>query len=122
MPDPAPKNIDFDTWSALAHSDPNAFEALRMRLIDDVIRRAPPQRQHRLRCLQWRIDQIRRTSHTPMAACLRLSNMMWETVVGRHGLLAALHWGVGGHEKAPLMDTTPSGETACILPFPPRRR
>lgn len=126
MPEPAPKHIDFDAWSSLAHSDPNAFEALRAQFIDEFIRRAPPQRQQRLRCLQWRIDQIRRTSRTPLAACLRLSSMMWDTVVGKYGLLETLNQGVNGGDprSCGLADVPaePPVRTASILPFSPRRR
>jgi hypothetical protein len=40
--------------------------------------------------LQWRIDQIRETSPNAMAACLKLSSMMWETLLGEDGLLDRL--------------------------------
>lgn len=78
--------IDFDHWSDLASSDPAAFEARRNQLIEDVIRRAPAHRQQRLRGLQWRLDLVRSRSQTPLAACIRISEMMWEAVIGEGGL------------------------------------
>ncbi len=78
--------IDFDHWSDLANSDPEAFEARRNQLIEEVIRRAPSHRQQRLRGLQWRLDRVRERSQTPMAACIRISEMMWDALMGEYGL------------------------------------
>lgn len=111
--------IDFDEWSALATNDPVRFEALRAQALDEAIRRAPPDRQHRLRCLQWRVDQVRRTSRTPIAACVRISRMMWDSVTGQGGLLENLD------DLRNLRRRTPArfseGHTATILPFQSRR-
>ena len=78
--------IDFDTWSEMARTDPGTFELMRLAAIETAIESAPESNRHRLRCLQWRIDQERRLAHTPMAACLRISRMMWRTVLGPGGL------------------------------------
>jgi hypothetical protein len=83
-------NIDFDQWSSLATLDPEAFEARRHELIEDLIRSAPLHRQPRLRGLQWRLDRIREHSRTPLAACIRISEMMWEALVGEGGLRDSL--------------------------------
>ncbi len=78
--------IDFDTWSALAQADPDAFEQMRLDAIQAVIDDAPPASRERLRRLQWRIDQERRLARTPLNACLRISRMMWRNVLGPGGL------------------------------------
>lgn len=78
--------IDFDTWSEMARNDPRAFEAMRLAAIEAVIESAPEANRERLRRLQWRIDQERRLARTPMAACLRISRMMWRAVLGPGGL------------------------------------
>lgn len=83
-------NIDFNKWSALANSDPRNFEKQRSELLNQVIQCAPLVRQHRLRCLQWRIDTVRDRSPTPLAACIRLSGMMWDSLTSECGLLEAL--------------------------------
>ncbi|MGA7801464.1 MAG: DUF3135 domain-containing protein [Gammaproteobacteria bacterium] len=82
-------HIDFEQWAALAASDPEAFEARRAQVIDAAIRRAPRPKQQRLRGLQWKLDQVRQLSRTPMAACLRMTNMMWDSVLSEGGLLEA---------------------------------
>ena len=78
--------IDFDAWSEMARSDPETFELMRQAAIESAIARASESNRHRLRCLQWRIDQERRLASSPMAACLRISRMMWRTVLGPGGL------------------------------------
>lgn len=78
--------IDFDTWSEMARTDPETFELMRQAAIEAAIVGAAEHNQKRLRCLQWRIEQERRLAHTPMAACLRISRMMWRTVLGPGGL------------------------------------
>ncbi|MGD2073313.1 MAG: DUF3135 domain-containing protein [Gammaproteobacteria bacterium] len=82
--------IDFDRWAALAQSDPVAFEQERTRAIECMIQGTPAHKRQRLRCLQWKIDQIRGQCRTPMSACIRLSGMMWDSVVGPGGLKDAL--------------------------------
>jgi len=79
--------FDFSEWSNLASSDPKAFEQRRELAIEKAILSMPDAKQQRMRRLQWRIDQERRLSKTPMAACIKLSNMMWENVLGENGLL-----------------------------------
>lgn len=78
--------IDFDTWSEMARTDPDTFELMRQAAIESAILGASESNRQRLRCLQWRIDQERRLARTPMAACLRISRMMWRTVLGPGGL------------------------------------
>ena len=78
--------IDFDTWSEMARTDPETFELMRLATIETAIENSSESNRQRLRCLQWRIDQERRLARTPMAACLRISRMMWRTVLGPGGL------------------------------------
>jgi hypothetical protein len=78
--------IDFDTWSEMARTDPETFELMRQAAIEAAIVGAAAHNQERLRRLQWRIDQERRLAPTPMAACLRISRMMWRTVLAPGGL------------------------------------
>ena len=72
-------HIDFEEWSKLAKRDPETFESLRTRMLESCIAQASKGRQERLRCLQWRINQVRNTASNPMAACISISDMMWET-------------------------------------------
>ncbi|MEJ2508211.1 MAG: DUF3135 domain-containing protein [Gammaproteobacteria bacterium] len=77
MTEPRLTEFDFETLSVLAKTDPGSFETLRQKAIERAIARAPAGSRQRLRRLQWRIDRVRETSRTPLAACVLISNMMW---------------------------------------------
>ena len=77
---------DFDEWAEMAREDPTAFEKMRLAAINRCIEDAPDEHRERLRRLQWRIDQERRMARTPMNACLRISRMMWDNILGQGGL------------------------------------
>ncbi len=64
----------------LAKEDPSALEALRQREVEALIASAPSDMQRRLRGLQFQIDAKRRASKTPMAACVAISQMMFDSV------------------------------------------
>jgi len=81
----------FDTMMSMAKDDPEGFEHLRQQMINAVIDDAPEDSRRRLIGLQWRVDQERRLAKTPMGACIRISNMMWESVTGEGGLLEQLN-------------------------------
>jgi hypothetical protein len=83
-------SFDFDRWAELARKNPQLFEITRRNTIEQAISQASPQRQVRLRRLQWQLDQIRSTSGTPLAACIRMQAMLWEKLAGNAGLLACL--------------------------------
>ncbi len=100
--------LDFDYLTGLARSDPSEFERLRRQAIDTYIETLPPERQLRMRRLQWRIDQERRR-HTPMGACVQLSKMMWDHLLGPEGLIGRLQ---GGPQLA-----TSTEKTANVIPF-----
>lgn len=84
-------DFDFNEWAALAKDDPEAFEQRRRALIEATIRKAKPENQHRLRGLQFRVDMERVRTRTPLAACGRISEMMWESFAGEGGLRPAVN-------------------------------
>ena len=102
-------SFNFDSWAILARENPQLFEIKRKNIIEKAISRASPQRQKRLRCLQWQLDQIRNTSRTPLAASLRMQRMLWEKLAGDAGLLACL--------QGLAAEPNPCRHTATILPF-----
>lgn len=107
-------DIDFDAWAHLAHTDPHNFEKQRSDLLNEVILHIPLEKQQRIRCLQWRIDRVRETSGTPLAACIRISNMMWDSVMGKGGLRDSLHLLSQAESSAQL----PMRPRATVLSFP----
>jgi hypothetical protein len=82
--------FDFDSWAELAQEDPQAFELERKLLLDRAIMRAPADKQQRLRCLQWKLDQIRELASSPMSACLQINRLLWASITSEHGLLHCL--------------------------------
>ena len=101
--------FDFDAWAKLFIEDPQAFETQRARAIEQLIQQAPGDKQQRLRCLQWKLDQIRRTAPTPLAASVRMNQLLWESLVGADGLLDRL--------RQPG-NTQPPRRTARVIPLP----
>jgi len=73
-------HIDFDEMLALAKTDPATFEAKRAEYIESFLTSVPVEKQTRLRGLQWQIDQTRRLARTPMASCIAISRMMWDSL------------------------------------------
>lgn len=109
---------DFDAWSALARSDPRAFEDFRERIINEAILRAPAHRQPRLRRMQWKLNQIRNTSRTPMIACLRMNRMLWQAVIGERGLLDCM----SRPEALLQCPDRADADTTRVIPFERYRR
>jgi hypothetical protein len=76
----------FDYWVGLARVDPDGFETERRALLERLIESAPSVRRLRLRGLQWQVDQLRRLAGSPLGACMRISGLMWDRVLGDGGL------------------------------------
>jgi len=112
------QTMSFNEWFKLAERDPSAFESVRRTLIDELIESAPTEQRQRLRCLQWRIDQERRRSSSPLGACIRMSNMMWERVTGKNGLLENVGR-LRGIEHG-LEEGDPGPESATLIPLYPQ--
>ena len=104
--------FDFDHWATLARKNPEDFEAARSHTIDLAIGRARAGKQHRLRQLQWKLDQIRHTARTPLLACLRMNRLMWDSVCGDDGLLVRLN-----QLQQPGNRPATAPQDAEILPF-----
>ncbi len=120
----------FEELAQLAQTDPEAFEARRQALIEEAISQAPEERQERLRRFQWRIDMERKRAKTPLAACLRLNDMLMEMVYGEGGFLEAVNTLKGileGLEKGKVpqieenLASSREKKAAQIIPFPRKR-
>lgn len=83
-------SFDFDEWVELASTDQDSFEQRRNAMIEDLITQAKEPIRRRLRGLQFRIDLERHRARTPMQACLKISSMMWDSLLDDNGLKAAL--------------------------------
>lgn len=96
----------FALWAELARRDPEAFEASRREMLENLVACAAPDRQDRLRAVQWQLDQLRRRAGNPRQACDALASRLWERTTGREGLMARL----SGQAQA--------RNSASLLPFP----
>ncbi len=104
---------DFDDLLRLARDDPEHFEVVRQRTIATYIATLPDERQDLMNRLQWRIDQERR-NRTPLSACMRISTLMWENLLGSHGLLGCIQKsGLAAKRGAP-----PGRNDNNIIQFP----
>jgi hypothetical protein len=112
------KPFDFDAWATLARNDPQAFEARRSDVLENAIQQAPARRRQRLRCLQWKLDQVRLTSPTPMAATVRMQQLMWDSVAGEDGLMARLQLLRDAQDADAASPAKNAINSAKILQFP----
>ncbi|MCH9675513.1 MAG: DUF3135 domain-containing protein [Gammaproteobacteria bacterium] len=110
---PTAEAFDFDGWLNLARRDPDALEKRRRREIKRLISQAPVELRPRLEGLQWQIDIIRDRADTPLGACVEISEMMWDQILGPNGLVTSL---------CTLSDEeqTEPRESAAIIAFPTR--
>lgn len=90
IPDPANDSFNFQAWARMAKEEPDLFEEKRQAVLEAFIARAPERNRARLQGLQWRIDMERRRASNPLAACVRIYEMMWESFAGERGLIKAL--------------------------------
>lgn len=109
-----PDIADFKAWAELAQNDPAGFEAAREAAVAALLAQAPTRYRKRLEGLQWRIDRIREQADNPMAACVKLSRLMWDNVLGPSGLVE--HIRQLNESGSPIKP----GPSAQVLPFAQR--
>jgi len=75
----------FEVLVDMARNDPQGLETLRRSLTNAVITAAPNEEaRRRLLGLQFRIDMERRRAGTPLAAAMRLSELMCRSLAKLH--------------------------------------
>jgi len=101
----------FDVLVDLARNDPDRLETLRQNLTKHIINSADTdEKRKRLAGLQFRVDLERQRARTPLAATIKLSEMMCLS-------LAELHRSM----VTPLVADDPEGvekSSAIVIPFP----
>ncbi|MBV7416188.1 DUF3135 domain-containing protein [Aeromonas sp. sif2433] len=70
---------DFDTLKHWALDEPERLDELLHQQIDALIAQVGPDRQRRLRGLQFRIDCQRRLARNNLDSCIRIANMMHDS-------------------------------------------
>jgi hypothetical protein len=72
---------DFDTLRDIAKSSPEYLEKIRKELSDEIIENSPSEdSKRRLRGLQFKINTTIQLSKNPMSSCIKISNMMHESL------------------------------------------
>ncbi len=101
---------DFDILLDMARNDPEGLETLRRSLTDAVIAAAMNDNtRRRLHGLQFRVDMERRRARTPLAATIRISEMMCRSLAELHRSMVTLD-----NEKQTPMQRLP----ATVIQFP----
>lgn len=70
----------FDDLKNLALNNPEAFEAFKQYHCQSYINSLPDERQHRMKCVQNRVNNELNRSTNPVYAVVRLSNMMHQSL------------------------------------------
>jgi len=103
---------NFDELVALARLNPDALEALRIRLCNQVIDSSHERNQRRLKGLLFKINSIRAQSKSSIGLCVKLAEMMNDSL---HELNLAL---TQPHLLLQERLHTCASHTAQIIPFP----
>ena len=101
----------FDVLVDMARNDPQRLEKLRRKLTQNVIAGATTeQKRKRLEGLQFRVDLERRRARSPLAATIKISEMMCHSLADLHRSMVT-----------PLVATEPEAvptASAKVLAFP----
>ncbi|MEQ8857791.1 MAG: DUF3135 domain-containing protein [Pseudomonadales bacterium] len=107
-----PRLPAFEVLVDMARNDPKGLETLRRSLTDAVIAAASNDTtRRRLQGLQFRVDMERRRATTPLAATIRISEMMCQSLAHLHRTMVA------PHEKE--VEPADGGRPASVIPFAP---
>jgi len=100
----------FEVLVDMARNDPQGLETLRRSLTNAVIAAAPTEAaRRRLRGVEFRIEMERRRSRSPLAATIRISELMCRS-------LAELHRSMVAPDSLRQADVRPAAN-ATILPI-----
>ncbi len=82
--------FNFDEWMELFKNDPERFEKKRKDMISLTIDHAPTRMHRRLKGLQWTIDSEVQLAKNPLQGCIKVYEMMMDSVYKPGGLQDAL--------------------------------
>lgn len=106
----------FDELKTMAAERPEELENLRKRMTDEILRDAPEDRRRRLEGIVFRINAERLRSKNPLQACIRISQMMMDSVVELRDAVNAL----GSQPRAPSLPQLVAADkprVAQVIPF-----
>lgn len=103
-----PELPSFEQLSRLASENPEQLEQLRSQHVESLIASAPEKYRRRLRGLQFQVDCARRKHRNPLAACIEISSMMYDSLHNLNKALTSPEQGYSSESK----------ESADIISFP----
>ena len=75
----------FDVLVDMARNEPDQLEALRQKLTNNIINNVDDEhKRRRLQGLQFRVDMERKKAKSPLAATIRISEMMCQSLADLH--------------------------------------
>lgn len=84
----------------LAKNQPEELEALRAKLFHELVDNAKTEsRKRRLHGTQFVIDMHKRKAKTPLAACLKISELMWDRTLELNDQLDAFAQCLSGRAR-----------------------
>jgi len=96
-------NLNFDEWMHLAKNNPEKFELERKKLVESELEKFPPERQLKLRQLQFRCDGLRRKyKHNGLVSAQKMYGQMQESFVELRQALLHFHRVYDDAEKRSL--------------------
>ena len=101
----------FDELKTMAAERPEELESLRKRMTDEILRQAPEERRRRLEGIVFKINAERQRSKNPMQACIRISQMMMDSVGELRDALNSM--GMPATQRA----ATEAPRVAEVVPF-----
>jgi len=104
---------DFETLIELSKTDPRALDRIKQEASAALIDEAPAKYQQRLRGLQFQIDMEVRKAKSPMEGCIRISQLMQESL---SKLRSSLN-NISQDQPLHLVVEAPQPISAEILPF-----
>ncbi len=106
----------FEVLVDMARNDPHGLETLRRSLTESVIAAAgSDSTRRRLKGIQFRVDIERQRAATPLAATIRISEMMCRSLANLHASMVAP---IDEHE---IIELPLDPDNSNVIPFPVNR-
>lgn len=69
----------FDVLMDLAQNNPEALEAIRQQMSEEIIQDASPGLRHKLEGINFKVNMERQRAKTPLQSCIRITALMHDS-------------------------------------------
>jgi hypothetical protein len=94
----------FDTLVSLYKQDPAAYDDFRLKLLNDEVEAAPPERRPALRRTLYKIEVARKKSKSPLEAAIMAYLMLCESTSQLRAEISKLHYLASSMEAALIIE------------------